>query len=321
MSAPQSPSTLSSRCEKAAQILGISEQQVSDALVKAGIEQSDDGAKLLDASTTTESVLAEEVLADLGPKLKRSAAAAILKGRDPFSSTEESSTATSSSGTTQTMAWDGTKEALKSLVPVSQWKDRDVLEAFDKDRESQFEQELDRRAKGQRFIVLESGDEDASRGNEPIDIELSLQLLKKTRRMKIPTIIPGNDQKVRPVYRVTELNIDERVVELCPVCREILFKGYCEACQINWQDVNDNARAYTALIVEEGMINTRSFSDKKALIGNAMNGVPQLRKAWPSADMKYRELKASDNLPKLKMVRSLPEKIQDPFHTAGNRSY
>lgn len=314
---------LSSRCKKAAEILKVSEKQVSDALSEAGIEQSEDGAKLLEASTTTEAVLAEEVLNSLGPKLKRSAAAAVLKGRDPFSQAEGPATESGSSGSTKTWTMDGSKEVLQSLVPVSQWKDRQVLEAFNKDREEHLERELDRRAKGQRFIVLETPeDDDIDRGNEPIDIELSLQLLKKTRRMKIPTIIPGNDQKIRPVYRISELNVDERVVELCPICGDILFRGYCEPCQISWQDVSDNARAFTALIVREGKINAHSFSDKKALVGNAVNGVSQLRKVWPSIDVKYRELKASDNLPRLKMVKNLPaEQVQDPFHTAGNRSY
>lgn len=322
---PQSTPTLSTRIQKAAETLGIEESDLMSALSDAGVENNDDGLRLLEANTTTEEVIVEDVLASVGPKLKRRAAAAILKGKDPFSPTaKEQATVTGSTSSENAKVFniDGSAEAFRSLIPISQWKDRELLEAFDKDREARLEEELERRSKGQRFLVLKSSAEDVDPGTEPIDIETSLQLLKKTRRMKIPTIIPGPDNKVYPVYRLSELNMDERVVELCPICGEILFRGYCEPCELNWSDVEDSARAFVALVVQEGKLNTKSASDRRALLGDAVKGVMQLRQVWPSVEGRYRELKLTDNLPRLKMVKSLPaEQVKDPFHPSGHRQY
>lgn len=314
---------LAARVSQASKVLGVEESVLAKSLADAGVDDTDMGINILDAKTTTEDSLLQDVLGTEGykdiPTLKKRAAASVLKGEDPFGEhakkevpVKESSD--NSPGLSRETA-DAVKDVIHSLKGISTLKDQDLLEMFDKDREPQVEDELNRRAKGQRFIVLKSSStKEEDIGSEPIDIETSLILLRKSRRIKIPTIIPGPDGTIVPVYKLDDLHMDERIVELCPICGDILFRGYCEKCQVNFSDIALEPRQFIKLVVDSGRLNVKSYTDRKAVVADAIKGIGRLRQVWPSVEPKFRELKMSENLPRLKMVRNLPsEQPADPF--------
>jgi len=324
MSAQATP--LSIRVSKASEVLKVPEDKILKCLDDMGISDDAVGLKLLEAATTTELDLDSALTGSFENEtkhLQRKAAAAILKGKDPFDDKPEVKvTASDGSPHESASVAETVAKAFKESRPIEQLKDREVLEIFAEDHDAAAERVLDQRAKGQRFIVLKSKDDDTEPGDEEIDIEESLKLLKKSRRMKIPTMIPGPGNKIYHVYKLSELDMDERVVEICPICREVLFRGYCESCQINFSDVGEESRAYMYLVVDEGGIRTDSFGDRKALFASAIKGLNDLRQTWPSVEPKFRSLKLADDLPRLKMVKNLPsDRMADPFHLSGNRNF
>lgn len=332
--------SLNDRVHKAAEILdGKSDQNSKTATASRivgaleeylGIEDDEFGEKLIDAETTTDDMIHDALgksLADLSPKPARMAAAvAVLKGRDPFGEgnpTKGGPTVTlDASASTGNLGADIVVKHLESMRPIPQLKDLELLERYVAERDFEVEQELNRRVKSQPFIILKD-DGRVEPGKELIDVEASMDLLKRARKGKVNnTVVPYGD-KFANVYRITELNMDERKVELCPVCGESLYKGYCAKCELNFQIVGKHERAYIKLIVDNsGRFQKDSFSDRRALHASAVKGLDDLRNTWPSMSKLFDDLKEADDLPRLVIIEHRPSRtIADPFHVAGNRSY
>jgi hypothetical protein len=322
--------SLQERVKNAAQILKVEESEIEKALSEGlGIEYDDvDAVELMDAESTTEAMISGALQTHVkGYKVARGAAAvAWLKGRDPFAKDEEDKgdkpcltfadpVGTASLTTTVTKIIDATK-------PIHQHKDRELLQRYVDERDYEMEQELHKRAKTQPFIVL-MDNEKHEPGKEPIDIECSLDLLRRARKgYAVNSIIPYGET-VANVYRITDLNRDDRKVELCPICGDTLFKGYCEGCGLNWTPVGKDERAYAYLIAEHsGRFQKDSFSDRKALHASAATGLADLRKTWPSMAKLFDDRKEIDDLPKLILLQNRPSMAHaDPFHVSGNRTY
>lgn len=316
--------TVESRVKKAAEILSVPSDEfqkiVTDTL---GVEPDDFGVQLLDADTTGEDFIYTSLGGVLltGEKkyseLKLKAVAAILKGRDPFAKKETLTLSDTSktndfqvNPTTEGQAIAG---LINSLRTPQQMKDRELLETFSRDQDHSIEQELNKRASGQHFVVLKNG---AEKGKQEIDIEATLELLKRTRKMTVPSMLPHPDDpnKIIEVYRITQLNPEDNIVELCPFCDEIMYRGYCQKCDANFAGVGDDERAYVRLASELDSFETRSKSDRRALLVDAIKGIAVLRQNWPGARIRFRELKLTGDLPKLKKLRTLPSvKPADPF--------
>jgi hypothetical protein len=135
-------------------------------------------------------------------------------------------------------------------------------------------------------------------------------------------MIPGKDKKIVRVYRITELNPDDRIVELCPICGEILYKGYCPKCELDFSGVGDDERSYVKLISNSEKFNAKSHSDRKAVHASASKGLEDLRITWPSIAPTFDDLKLTNSLPKLRMIKNIPAtQVADPFHVSGNRQF
>jgi hypothetical protein len=303
------------RAQKVAELTGVDVQEILEFLQKIGIDDTEQGIQLLDSDVASAETLETEFsVFTKVPTLKRKAAVAILKGSNPFGRAPEDKKV-------PVVNVDAIADALKAHRNIAQMKDRELIEIYDKDRDFEVEQELNRRAKGQRFVVLNG--EKYEPGKEAIDIETSTELLKKIRKgFVVPTVIPGKDNKFFPVYRITELNPEDRIVELCPICGEILYKGYCDKCQVNFSGVGEDERAYVKLIVACEHFNSKSFSDRKAVHASASKGLEDLMITWPSIRPTFEELKLAGNLPKLRMIKNIPtEPVADPFHVSGHRTF
>jgi len=269
------------------------------------------GLSLLNASSTTIDDLVQ-ILSQKFPEVKRiplKGAAAALKGSDNVLPQEPPS------GPSMQVKAD---EALKMMRPIAQWEDRMLLETFAKTRDSELEQELDRRAQRNKFVVLKPGKYEP--GKEEINLETSLQLLKTARKRTTPGTIPNGDI-FSTVYRITELDPTDRIIELCPICGETLYQGYCEKCQSSFLGVDDDSRSYVKLIVGSSNFNPKSFSDRKAVIVSARKGIEDLKHSWPSLAQAFDEAKLTNSLPKLRVITNRPSTVADPFHVDGNRSF
>jgi hypothetical protein len=299
---------------KAAQTLEIPLTSLTDILLKAGVPDDDIGYKLLKAKTTTETYLADLLRKGFPDTadLKVFAAASILKGNDPF---EEESIKEIKDAPTIIL------EALTANRTPAQMKDQELLELYAKDRDYEIEQELHKRARFKRFIVLVPGKGAQSPGKEVIDIDKSLDLLKKARKMEIPQVA-SFDGKILQVFRITELNPEDRKTELCPICGKPLFQGYCQDCGLDFGGIGMDERSYIRLVTKKETFNVSSFSDRRAIHASATKGLEDLKLTWPSVAPEFDDLKVSNNLPQLVIMKPvLSEKKKDPFHVDGNRSY
>ena len=322
--------TIESRIKKAAEVLKVPQSEVEGVLKSEfGIESNDEGLMLLDAQTTTEQYLLDALNKLTWPKLKILAVVAILKGRDPFSKVENAVQSTNDGSVKQppkdtliespSVIAQTVVELTKSLRDPKQMKDKELLELYDKERDYEVEQELHRRANFQYFIVLKSSSDKS--GKKDIDIEMSLELLKRSRRMVNPSLVRQGEIFVN-VYRITELNPEDQIVDLCPFCNEITYKGYCEKDNADFSGCGDDEKAYIKLITEVESFNKASKSDRDAVLVSAGKGISDLRKTWPKVSRKFDELKLLNDLPKLRKSRTLPsQRPADPFHVSGNRSF
>ena len=306
---------LSDRIKEAAELIEISEGTLTKSLKKSGIDDTEKGLALLNSDIVTdrdlldilECIQTQEDLEEI-PHLKKKAAVAILRGNNPFKQDDNKYYPPKGEDRDQTLA-ESIAAGLKQALPKSdfkQLKDKELLELYIEDKDYEVEQELHRRAKHQPFVVLDS--------DKKINVEASIDLLKRARKMVNPSMVPVGDTVV-PVYRITEVNPDDNIIEICPICGEILYKGYCDKCELNFASVGDEERAYVNLISRSSNFKADSYSDKKAVIASATKGLEDLRKTWPGASKQFDELKLTNNLPSLRKVRSLPSvKPADPFN-------
>jgi hypothetical protein len=320
--------TLELRLQEAAKILKTSKAELLSFLnAQLGFVVDDEGLQLLDAETTTEKIIAD-ILGSTYPKLAALAAGAILKGRDPFKKSDNpiinTVTITSNEATQRSDEFSGSiisnqfVELTKALRDPKQLKDKELLEMYDRDRDYEIEQELHRRANYSHFVVLRPGgllfNTSDSMGQRPIDIDMSLELLKRSRRMTNPTIVRQGDVFVN-VYRITELNPEDQIIELCPFCGEATYKGYCESCGSDLNGMTGEVKAFLKLIADSDNFDKKVMSDRKAVLVSAGKGLEDLRKTWPRIAKQFDGLKMINGLPSLVIRKSLPtSKPADPFH-------
>lgn len=302
--------TLAVRVESASKVLDVPAEKILTILKDEGIEDNDAGLLVLDSPTTTIDDLVGILATSGAKKLKLKAAASLLKG--------ESLERPKSIETVQPVV-NNFVEAIKVMRPIQQWNDRELLEKYNQDKDLEIEQELHKRSSGRNFVVLSGTSE---QGKEVIDIDNSLELLKQTRKRVTPSFLPFGDQgTVRPIYPILSLNIHDRMIELCPICGETLFAGYCQHCQANFAGIGDDERAYVKLIADSGNFDVKCHSDRKAVYASASKGLEDLKATWPSIIQRFEELKATNSLPKLRVLSSRPVSVKDPFFADGNRSF
>jgi len=305
---------------EASQILGVEPKVIYDVLSVSGIDDTEEGVKLLNSPIITEEDLTESMSDIKAPKLKMKAAVSTLKGYNPYKeegtrSIGDYDTLKAGSTCTGELSVPGGLESIPKLiakgileslperqVDFKQLKDKDLLELYTIEKDYEIMMELSRRAKHQYWVVLK---EDKS-----IDIETSLELLKRARRMVNPSMVPVGDSIV-PVYRITEINPDDNIIEICPICGDVLYKDYCGSCESNFAGIGKEERAYINLIVtKSGNFKEDSYSDKKAILASANKGMDDLRVTWPSIQKLYDDLDMIDSLPKLRKVRTLPSVVK-----------
>lgn len=212
------------------------------------------------------------------------------------------------------------EQLLKSSRPVQQWSDEEILKAYIESDREDLESELNKRAKGQRFIVLT--------GKEPeeIDIDATLKMLKRARKETIPSYIKTADNKVINIYRVEEYHLDNRARAESPLRPAVaLFDDFCHVSNVNFSGITQEARVYIRLIHER--YGDLSRSDENDMVFTARKeGYAGLVALYPELEQTYRAREIEGTLPSLRLVEKVASKYSsgklDPFKaSSSHRSY
>lgn len=312
---------LTLRIAESSKILGIPRSILKKTLQEIGITADDSGIKILQSNAVTVDYLEHELSTALQesankkvPAIKVRVASDILKNGSEAEK-EEKVKADQEAIKEKIPGKEFTETVAQLLVaqrPIKNWKDEELLTNYAESRDEDIALELNRRANGHPFIVLHTG-ETASE-TAKINIAVSLDLLKRARKNIVQSSIAVEGGPV-PVYKINELDPQSLTAEVCPICGERdLYRGYCDKCMISFENIPEDAKAFIHLVVKEGLISRDSLSDKQAILKLATEGMDSLRKQWPTVSKLFDQLKASDDLPKLKRRRSTPAQFKDPFN-------
>ena len=244
------------RVQNSAEVLSVDQKTLLEDLSEAGITET--RAFLLDYPTTTVEdlyVILKRLNVSRSPSnLQLKAAAGILKGDLPVIDMDRINEIKTETVKTLDRLYD--KSGCPSFTandsiylhldeqgrigqPIQQMTDHDLLVRYAEDRDFATSWELQRRSRNQPFIVLKSpigkpGDLDLTEpGHEEIDLKMSLELLKTCRKKGTPdNITSAQTGYMVPVYRISELDMTNRIIELCPICKDqvVLNRGYCPEC-------------------------------------------------------------------------------------------
>jgi hypothetical protein len=188
---------------------------------------------------------------------------------------------------------------VKTIKPIQQWSNQDLLEQYSKDGQYAVHDELVRRSKG-RFVII-FGD-----NNGDVDIENSMNMLKKAQFQDTPQIYKLKSGDIREVYRVGEFPLS--VLHECPLHKDVLLlDGYCEECATHWDTSDQEKNVFLRMAFEQDTVFAKIHSDKE---------FSELIKLFPKVYLKYKTLAEEGKLPSLKR-RISKSKDGDPFRVVG----
>jgi len=204
---------------------------------------------------------------------------------------------------------------LKDQRPVGQWKDQELLEAYNQDCDPEVEQVLKKKASGAPIIVFENEDEGV------VDVESSLKALRMSRRRdRMPDTMRFNG-KLKHLYRVGEF--PSMVLFQCPFHPDvILYDGYCDRDDVDWSGVDYETMQFARLVMDADEHPTRHRDVVAFVAIAAEEGIEALKEEFPKIGLYFDELQREDRLPTLKQRHSSARGTADPVRdSAGNRSY
>jgi hypothetical protein len=301
---------LSNRIEKAANIIepyftepkflgGV--DVIRAALKKLEVDDTEDGLSLLkDEFISFEDFhqgikIELNVLGDIAdipiPRLKR--AWSILKEQNK-----------ENKETTTDLNADFLATLAKTIKPIPQWSNLELLNQYVKEGQFAIHEELARRVKD-RFVIMFN--EDGS-----VDIENSLNMIKKAQFQETPQVYKLRSGELREVYRVGDFPL--QVFYECPIHKDVLLlDNYCEECTTHWE-LEDNERNVFFRLLMDGnkSLDFRLYKDKS---------LTELKSLFPKVYLDYIFLGDEGKLPSLKRRISKP-KQGDPFRVIGtNKVY
>lgn len=310
---------LLSRIEKAAKILGKSPDDVKCFFID---KENIDDIDLLTTSIelTTYDEMMEGIKNDFGATFitnKIRTAMKIILGDKQSNKTED-----------KTSEISVLQKIIDSNRPIQQWSDKDVLDAYIDTEDDQYEYELNKRAKGRRFIILNDTEP------ETINVEASLNMLKRARKENPPSHYKSGTEIIY-VYRIEDYHSRNRVRAESPFHPKVaLFDDYCPVSNISFEGIDVRVRKVMRLILEHEVELTRR--DKidmvaivrsiKSNVRNAESSVKEQISAlidmYPDIGSEYKKRKLLGTLPPLKMIESVSsvrDVKADPFNPTGGQ--
>jgi len=204
-------------------------------------------------------------------------------------------------------------QILKDQRPVGQWKDQELLDAYNQDCDPEVEATLKKKASGAPIVVFVNEDEGV------VDVEASLKCLRMSRRRDRMPDMMRFDGKLKRLYRVGEF--PSLVVYQCPFHPDvILFDGYCDRDDADWSAVSYEAKQFARLVYEADE-QPRRHRGVLSFIAVAEDGVEALKAEYPKIGLEFDELRREDDLPSLKQRHSGAKGTQDPINPGNKVRY
>lgn len=286
-----------SRIESALKILKIEKDKLQKILFEMGIDEPEVGIYILDAPTTTfedfevaiasfNKICDEDSIVSIAlPRLKLAWSTlqpAKQEVKIPVGASDLSA-------------------LTKTLRPIGQWSDFELLEGYGKECSIEIEEQLKRRSKGRNCIVFY---DDGS-----VDTENSLYMIRKARYQETPSTFEFQGT-MKQLFKIGDFPLE--VFYECPLHSNVLLiDGYCEECGITHDTKNTKRLALLRLIADGTSDSARSYRELP---------FEQLSKEFPKIFLKFKELESEDKLPSLKR-RISKSRDSDPFRTVQHKSY
>jgi hypothetical protein len=280
-----------SRIETALKYLKISKDELDKILSEMGIDEPEIGLEILDAPTTTfddfygaTAKIHAEGAAIPVPRLKL-AWASLQLSKPVQVATPNADFAT----------------LAKTLRPIGQWSDLELLEAYGKESAAEVEEQLRKRSKGRNCIIFFD--------DGMVDTESSLYMIRKARYQETPSTFEIKGE-TKQVFKVGEFPLE--VFYECPLHSNVLLiDGYCEECGMTHDIKNSKRLALLRIIADSTSDPARTYRELS---------FEQLSKEFPKAFVRYKDLEAEDKLPSLKR-RISKSRDSDPFRTIQHKTY
>jgi hypothetical protein len=290
------------RLKKAAEVMKITEDAVWTMLGKVGVEKGDaDALVVLDATDFHRmlQLLGDDLVPD-GVKPARFALGfAALNGYAKPKGDDVASVL---------------REHVAQSRPISQYKDRELIEKYSPEAPTDVVDELRKRSNDRAFIVF--GD-----GGEAVDVDNSVQMLRIARQQETKSshvITTSEGNKAVRLYRVGEF--PSFWIEESPIHADVvLVDGYCEKCGDTWKGISPEDRVIVRVAKNAGYV-----QDNKAAVASLIEkvraeGSKHLLKI-PAVKLRHEELSEANQLPILRRrVGASKSGVKDPLFV--HRSY
>jgi hypothetical protein len=318
------------KIKKVAETFGVPESEILEMLENMGMPLTDLGHEILMSDTTTDACLRDLFLNKYSGICKgdihilKAFAVKTLKQAMPSEAKVELVLNSEKKADLE----ENLVKTIKDLFPppLANRKDKELLEEFAKTEELSIGEELHSRAKGQRFLILNSKKE--------IDIELSLQVLRTARKgIAIPTVYPLSTGLTR-VHHVSGFRSGRLAYEeespFAP--GKPLVEGWCLVCEEDFRGIPLKVRQFLRLVLnytESAYFKNDKFkkfdvfsmSDRRSLMASARSGLESLIQAWPSVALIFEEAEALGTLPSLRLNPNSLNPVEgqlDPFKVTPN---
>jgi len=303
-----------SRAEKVSNILKTSVESILDILSENGIEQDENGREILDSVHITIE-LVQDMLKPYAPSIiLRRLAAVALKGDNPHSTAIT---------LVETVGQQNNMTTLLQLRPYEQWSDEELLTEYIASENHDIEFQLNKRAKGRRFIVL--GDAKA------ISVEATLLMLKRARKEDIPMFHTTAEGKAITIHRIEEYHTANRAHHESPFVRGvILFDETCPVSLVNFSGISLRMRQFLRIVVDSSDAPTYAKTSRDYLhtlfeqIKDASSVEDSaLAKRYPEALYDFFQKEVAGTLPALRIIVSVDSMTQkaDPFQSKSHRVF
>lgn len=198
--------------------------------------------------------------------------------------------------------------------PYGQWKDKELIEAYNLNCDEEIISVLKQRSNNRPFIVFM--DEE----NGIVDIEISLRMLREARRRETPVNYQVADSLKR-LYVVGEFpNLFYYESPFYPGF--LLIDGYCDKSKITWKDISYECMQFGRIAFECGEVDNGRISQKQLFLIALQSGIDGLIKNYPESALLYKEFKIDNKLPNLKVRVSdnnYNDSLADPFNSNKRR--
>jgi len=200
---------------------------------------------------------------------------------------------------------------VKAVKHPGQWKDIELIEAYNENCDSEIIRILSERSKNRAFVVYKNEKENI------IDVDSTLRLLREARRRETPVHYKVSDV-LKKLYKAGEFP-SMFYFESPFAVGVLLFDGYCEKTKQSWNDVDYEVMQFARIALELQEAPREIYGMRQFINIAKQEGINGLIQDYPETYLKFKDAKEEGSLPILKkrVSDTSGRKIADPL-SPGN---